>query len=703
MAIENLLRAPHEFRSTLALLAAGGWIVAQPTLFAMTPAIAAGVTILASAYAAQRAWSGWQLLRYQRGMRRMPKYELSAEDIPWSKTGLFLGRGFEWDARHTQRLYQVREPVNRHFTEQGWLYRMARRYERRLEGTSLESIVPFLQKDSPWNPVRPLPPVGGKTELHGVGLLEDDDVWLDNSELNGHVLVEGTTRVGKSRLLEILATQDIRRGDTVIVFDPKGDEGILRRLWAETVREGREADFVFFHLGYASISARYNPIGNFSRITEIASRIAGNMPSGGDAEAFKNFVWQFCNNIARSSHALGRKLTYESLYQYAENIEPLVLDYYKHYLDTNVSGWQDELENDPEFHIDEKKLDKGLKSRSIELAMLVEYVRRKRIYDPIASGLATVITYENSYFQKLVGSLYPFLGKVTTGEIAKLLSPDYADLDDKRMVFDWETVLAKGKIVYVGLDALEDSAVASAVGASMFSDLTAVAARVYKHGVGHGQFIQSGKRALSIHADEFNELVGDDFIPMINKAGGAGYQVKAYTQTRADVEARVKDSAKALQIEGNFNTRIFLRVLNAHTAELLTEGLPKIQISSVSHMSFASDTNDPQSSSEFGSTSGDRETKERVPMLEPSELLELPKGQAFVQMKGGRLYKVRLPLPSAANDPLMPHSLDAIARDMGERYERKWMAMMDSANDENTSHDQDVVARVTARGRGADF
>ena len=49
---------------------------------------------------------------------------------------------------------------------------------------------------------------------------------------------------------------------------------------------------------------------------------------------------------------------------------------------------------------------------------------------------------------------------------------------------------------------------------------------------------------------------------MVNKAGGAGYQVTAYTQTWADVEARIGSRAKAEQIEGNFNSRIFLRVVN---------------------------------------------------------------------------------------------------------------------------------------------
>ena len=52
-------------------------------------------------------------------------------------------------------------------------------------------------------------------------------------------------------------------------------------------------------------------------------------------------------------------------------------------------------------------------------------------------------------------------------------------------------------------------------------------------------------RRLAIHADEFNDLIGDEFIPLLNKAGGAGFQVTAYTQTWADVEARIGSRAKA--------------------------------------------------------------------------------------------------------------------------------------------------------------
>ncbi|WP_302789519.1 type IV secretion system DNA-binding domain-containing protein, partial [Escherichia coli] len=83
-----------------------------------------------------------------------------------------------------------------------------------------------------------LPPVGGNPAIHGI---EPDelDVSMALGERVGHSLVLGTTRVGKTRLAELLITQDIRRGDITIVFDPKGDADLLRRVWAEAHRAGR--------------------------------------------------------------------------------------------------------------------------------------------------------------------------------------------------------------------------------------------------------------------------------------------------------------------------------------------------------------------------------------------------------------------------------------------------------------------------------
>src|SRR5690554_8200463 len=104
----------------------------------------------------------------------------------------------------------------------------------------------------------------------------------------------GTTRVGKSRLAEILIEQDIRRNEgRVIVFDPKSDPGLLTRMYMAAKRTERTDDYYMCHLGFPEISARYNAIGNFSRITEIAGRISGQLSSEGNSAAFKEFAWRF--------------------------------------------------------------------------------------------------------------------------------------------------------------------------------------------------------------------------------------------------------------------------------------------------------------------------------------------------------------------------------------------------------------------------
>ncbi len=121
----------------------------------------------------------------------------------------------------------------------------------------------------------------------------------------------------------------------------------------------------------------------------------------------------------------------------------------------------------------------------------------------------------------------------------------------------------------------------------------------------------------------------------------------AYTQTWSYVEARIGSPAKAGQIAGNFNTLIMLRVKEVATAELLTDQLPEVHVVSTIVSSSVSDTNDPGEFTDFASRNEDRIAPESVRMLEPTDLVQLPKGQAFALIHGGQLHKIRMPLPSA--------------------------------------------------------
>ena len=171
-----------------------------------------------------------------------------------------------------------------------------------------------------------------------------------------------------------------------------------------------------------------------------------------------------------------------------------------------------------------------------------------------------------------------------------------------------------------------------------------------------------GKVRINLHADEFNELIGDEFIPMVNKAGGAGMQVTAYTQTMSDIEAKIGSKAKAGQVIGNFNNLFMLRVRETATAELLTNQLPKVQIYNSTPASSANDSVNGKTA--FTSSSHDQVQLASVPMIEPAHVVGLPKGQAFALIEGGNLWKVRMPLPANDPDEVMPGNLQDLAAGM---------------------------------------
>jgi conjugative coupling factor TraD (SXT/TOL subfamily) len=653
--LEAKLRPAYELRASLVSGIAATAVLGSPPTFMLTGNLAWGCAGLFICHALWRGWAGWRVLRYRLNLRRLRPYSVRSEEIPYSAERLFLGRGFRWDQRHTQRLHEARLPENQTLLEPGWLMRC----RDWLQGSSLDRLA-----------------ISGDPAIHGVEPAENN-VWMNLSERVGHTLVLGTTRVGKTRLAELLIAQDIRRGEVVIVFDPKGDIDLLRRVYAEAKRAGREDAFFMFHLGHPEVSARYNPVGSFSRITEVATRIAGQLPSEGQSAAFKEFVWRYVNVMARALVALGRKPDYEQINRYASNVEPLLIDYYEHWLDREpaAAGWRDAIEA---MAIDKKNLDKALQTRGSRAVVLVEYARRGKLYDPIAHALSSTLNYEKSYFDKLVASLLPLLEKLTTGRTAALLSPDFNDLSDWRPAFDWASVINLRGIVYVGLDSLSDYEVASAVGNAMFADLTSVAGSLYKYGTGRGLPGDIAPRRIAIHADEFNELIGDEFIPLLNKAGGAGFQVTAYTQTWSDVEARIGSAAKAGQIAGNFNSMIMMRVKEVATAELLTSQLTEVRVVSTIASSSVSDTNDPEDFADFASRNEDRITTEGAAMLSPSDLVQLPKGQAFALLHGGQLYKIRMPLPDGGHDSLMPENLAAIGHEIRCRLASTSLSLSES-------------------------
>ena len=674
--VEVLLRPAVELYTAAVCAGAAFLSVVAPWALALNPVLGIGSALAFTLFGSIRLHQALGILRYRRNIRRLPRYVMTSRDVPVSQQRLFIGRGFQWEQKHTHRLMQTYRPEFRRYAEPTPAYLLARRLEERLEFAPfpLSHLTRLTSWDVRLNPVRPLPPVGGLPRLHGIEP-DEVDVSLPLGERVGHSLVLGTTRVGKTRLAELFITQDIRRRnvlgehEVVIVFDPKGDADLLKRMYVEAKRAGREREFYVFHLGWPDISARYNAVGRFGRISEVATRIAGQLSGEGNSAAFREFAWRFVNIIARALIELGQRPDYLLIQRHVINIDALFIEYAQHYFaKTEPKAW--EIIVQLEARLNDKNIPRNMIGREKRVVALEQYLSQVRNYDPVLDGLRSAVRYDKTYFDKIVASLLPLLEKLTSGKIAQLLAPNYADLADPRPIFDWMQIIRKRAVVYVGLDALSDAEVAAAVGNSMFSDLVSVAGHIYKFGIDDGL---PGARAgdkvpINLHADEFNELMGDEFIPMINKGGGAGIQVTAYTQTLSDIEARIGNRAKAGQVVGNFNNLFMLRVRETATAELLTRQLPKVEVYTTTVVSGATDSSDIRGTTDFTSNTQDRISMSSVPMIEPSHVVSLPKGQCFALIQGGNLWKVRMPLPAPDPDEVMPKDLQQLAGYMRQSY-----------------------------------
>lgn len=685
--LEAKLRPAVEFWSAAVAFGCAMVALLAPWALMMPRSVGFASALLALGFAWIRTLQGVEVLRYQEGLKFYKVTKIKPSELPISKEDLYFGEGFEWTQQHAQRMVDATRPDAEPFVKPSKRELRTRKYAKRLAVWASTAPKPrpaitliaaaaliATGNTSWWNPLKPIEDLGGTSLLHGVGGREGR-VTLRQSERSGHLLVLGTTRVGKTRLLEILATQDIHNGHVTIVIDPKGDADLMLRMYAECARAGRLDNFYIFHLGYPDISARYNGIADFSRITEVASRTTNPLPNSGNSAAFKEFSWRFTNLVAQAQVALSRVPTYDAILRDMGAIDPLFLDYAKLTLRREeeagrAKNWQERW-LDLETMVLGKKhpVPKALGDRDSKLVAMFLLVKELRLQDAVLLGLQTAVSYERSFFEKLIASLGPFLEKLTTGNTGALISPDYFDPNDKRPIFSWRQIIRQGGVVYVGLDALSDAVVASAVGNSMLADLVSEGGKLYKTGLDPHH--PEGKLVLPTiccHFDEVNEIAGPEFVPMVNKLGGSGFRISAYTQALQDIEAKVGDKAKAEQIVANFNHVVMLRVRSLATAKFFTDQLPEVEVATLTQVSGVTDNSAEGTGIDFVSRNEDEISTGKRQLILPSDIMQLPKGQAFALLEGNRLFKLRMPLADASNDSFVPESLRAVSGDMRRRY-----------------------------------
>ncbi|WP_295590479.1 conjugative transfer system coupling protein TraD [uncultured Lamprocystis sp.] len=491
-----------------------------------------------------------------------------------------------------------------------------------------------LMRAGPERFARRQPKSMGATWLHGLGG-RDRDVRVPLEHIEGHLLVVGTTGAGKTRLFDLLVTQAVLRGEAVVIIDPKGDQDLRHTAQRACALAGIPGRFVSFHPAFPGESVRIDPLHSFNRATELASRIAALIPSETGNDPFKAFGQMALSNVVQGLLAVDERPSLVSLRHYLEGgAEALVERALRRYFTDCRPGWEDQAD--------------GLLARArtgdARVKALVRFYRERVSPEhpsTVMDGLIGLFEHEQVHFSKMIASLMPILNMLTAGDLQGLLSPDAATPADGRRLASMAGVIAAGEVLYVGLDALSDTMVGSAIGSILIADLAAVAGDRYNH--------QGRPSPVNVFIDEAAEVVNDPFIQLLNKGRGAGLRLTIATQTFADFAARTGSEAKARQVLGNINNLIALRVLDAETQEYVAESLPKARV--VTIMRAHGSTTDSTNPVLYTGNTGERLVEEEVERFAPALLGQLPNFEYVAKLSGGRIVKGRLPILGAPRAP----------------------------------------------------
>ena len=551
-----------------------------------------GLWVVVRLWAFGKAWWRWRAWRlpaswsvraedltfesFQRWMFRLYAREFY-ESLPgWMErrlypdAGILLGRGFRWSPEHTREL------------------------ETHLHsGRSLP-----VGRD-----VR-----GGYPALHAVGKKEEQPLVLPWSELVGHVLIGGTTRSGKTRLLEVILSEAIRGPGTVIIIDPKGDAELLIRAASEAHRTKRP--FAFFGPAFPAVSASFNPLSMCKSTTELAARVQALMPGGGGMAKGDPFFTEYplavIEKIGAAQEAVGDTWTIAGL-NAATTLVPPFEDLVARYL------YQEVLGNDDG------------QVPSLEELKEEYAAKRSEKQDFLADALLDDQEKPREHFVQVTANLVPAFRGVTGGDMDALLSSQYPDLT-------WDSVVQERKIVYFAMSSLMYGEVANRIGRVILQDLIGFLGRRYAY------YDPTTMTPLTILIDEFSNVAYPGFIDALNKGGGAKANIMLAMQSLADPEASMgKDGTQ--RVMDNLNTRVWFRLTDDATAKLAVEGLGMTSVGreEISHsLSFGGSS---------GTSAGSRGAMQYVDksLVRPEWVTGLPRGEAFVRTRGEN-WKLRVPL-----------------------------------------------------------
>ncbi|MBM9514253.1 type IV secretory system conjugative DNA transfer family protein [Desulfogranum marinum] len=342
-----------------------------------------------------------------------------------------------------------------------------------------------------------------------------------DSDRKGHFWCFGTTRVGKTRAMENIIEQDIRKGYSVVAIDPKGDADLFSKIVQVAFETGRHEDLMLINPVFPEYSATLDPLSSYYMVEELVAHITAGVTVGREPYYY-SVAYEVSLLVVQSLIMLARATGQE-----------------------------------PSFNLSDIKNNIGHENLA-ELKEKLDYIDTPEA-DQLARDLAKILITPAEFNSKVGSSLRVALTELTSGNIGKIIGHAEEDRFIERLEQN------KGVILVVQLGSLLTKRAAYSAGKVLISMIQAFVGRRYS----------SDKQVtppLALHIDEAQSVLYHGIEDLFAKAGGAGIFIHGYCQSISQLYAEIGQD-RANTILDNCNTKLFMRVPDTKTAKYVATHL----------------------------------------------------------------------------------------------------------------------------------
>ncbi len=619
MHLDTLFRPAFEARAAVTWLIALFWVGALALITKMGWPAYVSMIGLTAGMASFRIVQTLRVWRFKLQLAGANIAFVSTTQIreaqPKLKDKLWLGWGWEWQPSHTQLAYEISKKDKKEIYPPEWWLKQ--------QGSDLD----------PRN-------TKGKAWIHGME--EEQNIAIPKDSFVGHTGILATTGAIKTSLYKLMVYQFALQGDCVIIIDPKGDKDLYAAGRDAAIAIGDPDRFISFRPAFPTSSVRLDGLKNWDRETQVASRVK-QIISASDDDNFINFCWTVTTNLVGCMKLVGRRPTIVSLLDHVqslENPEALCEEVLISFLPKHVNNFSDTLA-DRMRTIEPVKPGKGkggLADRaSPRLMVLIQLFRELPVEDRLRpiSGLIAMLDSNREWFSKMIVAMVPTLTKIAS--LGPLMSPDYDDVSDTRPIYDMKKIVDGKKIFYVGIDALSDPSVASAIAALLIADAAGYAGETYNYGEGKPPVVH-------LLMDEAGDGLCEPMVQNLNKGRGAGLRIYLAMQAIADIITSLgNNQALAERILGNINNFIIGATQDERTLDFIEQRLGEVPIL-IRSQSQSSGQKTEDIGLEYSANRGVSVSEKMQSLVPRNLLMAMPDLQYIAIVNRSQVWKGRIPV-----------------------------------------------------------